>query len=234
MEKTKYGQAHLSVIPLRAQGSHKSELVSQLLFNETYSIIKEEKEWTFVRCLHDNYEGWLSSDQIRYISEEVYETPFQYYSPELILWNKKLQQYLFMGSPFNRLPVKSKYNKIEIVCRAAEQFVNTPYLWGGRSPLGVDCSGLMQVVFRMCGLLLPRDASEQAEIGKTVAFGEHKRGDLAFFENKSGEISHVGLVCGEQSILHASGWVRIDLLTSDGLSHKNTQTHRLSFFKNVL
>ncbi len=234
MKKTKYGQTHLSIIPIRAEESHKSELISQLLFNETYSIIKEAEEWILIRCLHDNYEGWISKSQVNYISEEIFETPFQYYSPELMLWNKKLQQYLFMGSPFNRLPVKSKYNKIETVCQAAEQFVNTPYMWGGRSPLGVDCSGLMQIVFRMGGILLPRDASQQAEIGKPVSFGEHKKGDLAFFENKSGDITHVGLVCGEQSILHASGWVRIDLLTSDGIFHKNTQTHQLSYFRNVL
>jgi cell wall-associated NlpC family hydrolase len=176
----------------------------------------------------------MAKNQINYISIEIYETPFQYYNPELILWNTKLQQYLFMGSPFNRLPVKPKKNKIEIVCDSAEQFINTPYLWGGRSPLGVDCSGLMQITYRMCGLLLPRDASEQALIGTRVEWGKHQRGDLAFFENDKKQVTHVGLVWDENSVLHASGNVRIDQLTAKGIYFKNQQTHQLIQFRKVI
>lgn len=234
MQQSKYGKAQLSVLPLRADKSHKSEMVSQLLYNETYTILEETDTWAYIECLHDQYRAWLSKDQVHYISEEVFETPFQYYSPDLILWNKKVQQHIFMGSPFHQLRKSSKKDRASVVCAAAEQFINTPYCWGGRSPAGIDCSGLMQIVFRMTAVLLPRDAYQQAALGKLIHFGQHQKGDIAFFKNKEGRITHVGLVYQEQQILHASGYVRIDLLTADGIYHKEKKTHSLAYIKRLI
>lgn len=232
--RTGFGQTTLAAIPLRGEASHRSEMVSQLLYNETYTILEEFEDWVRVECLHDGYEGWLPKNQVHYISQEEFDTPFQYYSPDLLVWDKELEQHIFMGSPFYELAQPSLLSPIEQICKAAQQFLNVPYLWGGRSPLGVDCSGLMQVVFRIGKILLPRDASQQPVMGKKILWGEHQRGDLAFFENEQGKIVHVGLIWGPNQILHASAWVRIDELNEHGIIHQGQQTHQLAKIKRVL
>lgn len=232
MQKTIYGQSRISIIPIRAKASHSSEMVSQLLYNETYTILKEEEEWVYVECLHDGYQGWIAKNQVYYISQEIFDTPFKRYNPALIEWDQQLELNLFMGSPFYDIS-HTIVPPIERICNAAQQFINSPYLWGGRTGAGVDCSGLIQIAFRMGNILLPRDASEQALLGKTISWGNQKRGDLAFFKNKVDKITHVGLILSPNSILHASAWVRIDRLEERGVFHKNTATHDLAFIKRM-
>lgn len=232
MQKTSFGQARLSIIPIRAEARHSSEMVSQLLYNETYTILEEQEEWLYIECLHDGYKGWMAANQVSYISQEIFDTPFKRYNPELTEWDQQLELNLFMGSPFYDI-APTLVPSIERICNAAQQFVNSPYLWGGRTAAGVDCSGLMQIAFRMGNVLLPRDASEQATLGKIVAWGKQKRGDLAFFKNKEDKITHVGLFLSPDLLLHASAWVRIDAITKTGVFHKNTETHQLAFIKRL-
>lgn len=224
-----YGQTHLTVLPLRAEPRHSSELVTQLLYNETYTILEQKGEWLWVRCAHDGYEGWLAENQVHYINIVSFEKPFESYSAGLLTWDGDLKRYIPMGSPLyaidNHFDTEKK--SIQRVYEAALQFLNTPYLWGGRSAFGIDCSGLMQVAFRMGGWVLPRDASQQIGLGTVVEWGEHRLGDLAFFENAAGRIVHVGLVIGVDRILHGSGWVRINELTKEGIFHEGKQTHWL-------
>jgi len=115
------------------------------------------------------------------------------------------------------------------------QFLNAPYLWGGRSIFGLDCSGLTQVYARLLGFSLPRDAYQQAELGETIAFENQHYGDLAFFTNHLGKITHVGVIINQNQIIHASGMVRQDLLTSEGIVNTNTQklTHTLAHIKRM-
>lgn len=207
-------------------------MVSQLLYNETYTILSEQEEWIHIECLHDGYQGWIAKNQVHYISQEIFDTPFKRYNPELIEWDQQLETNLFMGSPFYDIS-PSTTPPLERICRAAQQFINTPYLWGGRTCAGIDCSGLMQTAFRMGYILLPRDAYLQAELGKTISWGTQKRGDLAFFKNKDGKITHVGLLLSPDSILHASAWVRVDTLNEIGIFYKNTATHQLAFIKRL-
>lgn len=232
MQKTSYGQARLSVIPIRAEASHSSEMVSQLLYNETYTILEEQEDWLYIECLHDAYKGWIASNQVYYISLEIFDTPFKRYNPALIEWDQQLEMNLFMGSPFYDI-APTIVPPIERICLAAQRFINSPYLWGGRTGAGIDCSGLVQIAFRMGNVLLPRDAVQQAELGKPIVWGKQKRGDLAFFKNKKGKITHVGLLLSPDSILHASAWVRIDTITENGIFHENTATHQLAFIKRM-
>ena len=232
MQKTSYGQARLSIIPIRAKAQHSSEMISQLLYNETYTIVEEQEEWLRIECLHDGYHGWIAKDQVSYISQEIFDTPFKRYNAELIEWDQQLEINLFMGSPFHDI-TPNIAPPVERICHAALQFINSPYLWGGRTGAGIDCSGLMQIAFRMGHILLPRDTSLQAELGKTISWGTQKRGDLAFFKNKEDKITHVGLLLSPELILHASAWVRIDKINKTGIFHKNTATHQLAFIKRM-
>ncbi|CAA6829710.1 MAG: Hydrolase Nlp/P60 [uncultured Aureispira sp.] len=232
MQKTNYGQARLSIVPMRAKPQHSSEMVSQLLYNETYTILEEQEEWLRIECLHDGYQGWIAENQAYYISQEIFDTPFKRYNADVIEWDQQLEMNLFMGSPFYDI-APNLVPPIERICHAAQQFINSPYLWGGRTGAGIDCSGLMQVAFRMGHILLPRDASLQAKLGKKISWGTHKRGDLAFFKNKDGKINHVGLFLSPDSILHASAWVRVDSITKIGIFHKNSATHELAFIRRV-
>lgn len=234
MTATTYGQAILSIIPVRAEAKHASEQVTQLLYNEPYTILEEQEEWVQIQCLHDNYEGWIPKNQVHYINKETFETPFQYYSNKAVYWDEELNRHIYMGTPFHKLPAISSLEKVDRVCQAAHKFINAPYVWGGRSMAGIDCSGFMQIVYRMGNILLPRDASQQIHIGTTVEWGQHKAGDMAFFTNEAGEIGHVGLLLDDSTIIHASAWVRIDSITQEGIFHENEQTHKLAKIQRVL
>jgi cell wall-associated NlpC family hydrolase len=122
------------------------------------------------------------------------------------------------------------------VIKTALPLLNTPYLWGGRTNWGIDCSGFVQTVFKLNGIDLPRDAYQQAEHGETLGFLEEAQpGDLAFFDNEAGRITHVGILLGQGKIIHASGNVRIDPIDHHGIIHQEwgKRTHRLRTIKNL-
>ena len=116
-------------------------------------------------------------------------------------------------------------------------FLNAPYLWGGRTPFGIDCSGFTQIVYRLQGINIPRDAHQQAEVGNTLSFiEESQEGDLAFFDDSEGEITHVGIIMNNNNIIHASGKVRIDKLDQQGIFNieKKIHTHKLRIIKSIV
>ncbi len=252
----KYAICKESVSPLRAENSDKSEMVSQLLFGEKVTILEEQKKWIYLKNDFDGYEGWADPKQYFLISEQDFHALMcDQFARDLYNLSvmEDLPKTLTIGAHLNYLhgklytfgeqnleyhgesiqPEKSRENMVEI----AFQYLNVPYLWGGKSSFGIDCSGFTQQVYKMCDVKLPRDASQQAEKGEVLSFVEEALpGDLAFFDNEEGQIIHVGIVLENQKIIHAHGKVRIDLLDSTGIFNTDSQSysHKLRFIKTFL
>lgn len=243
-----YGICNLSAIALRKEARHTSEMVSQLLYNETYTVLDKTQEWVLVR--KDNgpqgsgvsfYEGWIQAKQFYEISEEDY---IAIKGKKLYLINKPLAEYkdkfLTLGTPLyephpDAIEMPKEFHP-EMMIDYAKLLLGAPYLWGGRTAMGIDCSGLVQICARMSGLLIPRDSSQQVKEGELVYFlQETQLGDLAFFGDEDGVITHVGIIMGNEQIIHCSGQVRIDYLDQTGIfnKEKNEHTHRLQAIKRL-
>ena len=235
MEK---GICTVSVAAIRAEQSDQSEMTSQILYGETVDILEKAAKFIKIKMHFDGYEGWVDVQQISEISEEY----FQERKTELV--QNTLQMYstsqgvilLSIGSEVNSEKADPIFLKTEKVSETAQKFFNVPYLWSGRSFFGIDCSGFVQLVYKVHGISLPREAHQQSEVGEVLSFVEEsKPGDLAFFENVDGQISHVGMMLEDQNIIHAYGKVRIDSLDSTGIFNKelNKHTHKLRFLRSV-
>lgn len=236
----------LSVVPMRKEPSHRSEMVSQLLFGE-YATVREEKDDFFlVRCEYDGYEGWVQSSQLTFLAKDAKNEATFYtnsYTTTITIDNMLAQ--IPLGSPvFNPdqlvfsiagkqcrylMQPQQMWNVAEMILNETtlqavyHTFLNTPYLWGGRSIFGIDCSGFAQQVFKFFGIPLLRDAYLQAGQGKAVnSVNETRLGDLAFFQNEKGRITHVGIVLSGGRIVHAAGKVRIDILDENGIYNNDS------------
>lgn len=225
-----YGICLLSVIPMRAEDSDKAEMTNQALFGETFDILQRHEKWSKIRLHHDNYEGWIDNKQ--------YHTTNKKFNKKNIV-NKKFvsknKQILPMGA-FVDFDFKPNQQSLLSI---AKSLLNTPYLWGGRTCFGIDCSGFTQVVFRAKSIFIPRDAYQQAEKGKTITFKAIQDNDLAFFSNANGKIIHVGIafkIKKSTFIIHASGKVRIDKLDEKGIFNIETEqyTHQLHSIKRLV
>ncbi len=255
-----YGICSLSVVPCRKEPSSTSEMVTQLLFGETYTIVEEGEEWHRIVTSFDNYPCWISAKQHSKLSEKEYSSlNSNLINSELVqiisdlstnsifpitigasLPNYKNKQTIFSNSSFlfegqtSDFTIKKTIKELK---ETAYLFLNAPYLWGGRSPFGIDCSGFTQLVFKLNGYKLPRDASQQVELGTPLSFVEEAEpGDLAFFDNEDGHIVHVGMVLENQQIIHASGCVRIDKFDHYGIFHSDNKkySHMLRVIKKII
>ena len=238
----------VSVSPLRKEPKDSAEMISQLLFGEIVKIHSILGPWVEVTTLVDDYKGFVDSKHLLPLSDEdTLNWQETYINQQNI--NKQIttpwgKQTISCGSFIGPSP-SFKIGDYSFECEADAQelnrdivllnLINTPYLWGGKSSFGIDCSGLSQLFFRLSGINLPRDAYQQAEIGTAITFGNHQKNDLAFFENKDGKIIHVGIIQENNKIIHASGRVRIDGLDETGIFNTeiNQYTHFLSFIKKI-
>jgi gamma-D-glutamyl-L-lysine dipeptidyl-peptidase len=253
----------LSVVPIRAGASDKEEIVSQILFGELVDVLeisKTKKNWCQVRCNWDGYEGWMDKRQLQFLNAYELENYHKNHAycldltsnltnsshflpitmgatlPSFDGFNVHIgsRHYTFGGQAILRGGVQASP---EIILKIARRYLYAPYLWGGRSPFGIDCSGFTQVIFMMTGIKLRRDASQQVEQGHAVDFAEQAQSaDLAFFDNEKGNITHVGIVMDNNHIIHAAGQVRIDRLDHYGIFNETlgAYTHKLRLIKRFL
>lgn len=236
-----YGICDLSVMPIRKEASHTSEMVSQLLYNEAYEVLDEKLEWKFIRTALDQYEGWIQGIQHHGVDTGKYQeiqTKEKYIvdRPTLAYKGRLLSIGTMLNEPIEGTMMMSARFSPAMMIEFAQKFLDVPYLWGGRSVFGIDCSGFVQLCARAAGKLLPRDASEQIKEGELVYFlPEIQPGDLAFFGNEDGKIVHVGMMLDNERIIHASGQVRIDYLDQTGIFNRerNEHTHRLQVIKRL-
>ncbi|SHL53636.1 C40 family peptidase [Chryseobacterium polytrichastri] len=231
----------VTVAPVRAENSDRAEIVTEILFGESADILEVNKNWTKIKMHYDGYEGWMDTKQIKPVTDEELANRkvtliTEDFSSVLMNDGKTL---LSMGSEveFPAVASRRSHDTRESIALTAKEFLNVPYLWGGKSFFAVDCSGFTQLVYKVHHVKLPRDASQQAEVGETLSFVEESQpGDLAFFENADGKIIHVGIMLDNQRIIHASGKVRIDTLDSTGIFNKelNQHTHKLRVIKSII
>lgn len=252
-----FGICNLAIIPLRREANDRSEMVSQVLFGEFFEIIETQKQWLKIKLDFDNYEGWIDAKQIKTIDAQQYkllkeEQPT--YNLDLVAFvtdHENALTAITIGSSINFLDIKSInsqnhfFDGLKIggikqknsIVEIAYLYLNAPYLWGGKTPFGIDCSGFTQMVYKLNGYLLFRDASQQATQGEVLSFIEEcEPGDLAFFDNEEGKIIHVGILLAQNYIIHASGKVRIDRLDQSGIYNEQTKlhTHRLRLLKKII
>ncbi len=251
----------LPMIPVREKPSEKTQMINQLLFGDVVQIKDRYKSWLFAETSHDNYVGWVDEKQISFppaaffekmeneepvfLSERYAAARGKNGSRLSLVMGSRLPGFdkntFHIGDSNYKLPetvhILQGKQKQEVVIKTAKKYLGAPYLWGGRSYFGNDCSGFTQIVYRMCGYNLPRDASQQAEQGLLASFIEEaKPGDLAFFEDEEGRIVHVGIMLSSHQIIHSSGQVRIDTIDHEGIFSEAAKkyTHKLRFIKRLL
>jgi len=243
-------------VPLRSGPTHRAEMLSQVLFGEKYHIIDHSGHWIKIETLFDNYTGWIDSNHLQQTPETddsrgmvlnrsllcykkdrtkvVLEAGCEVYYPDFEIKSFMVGHDLYTTSKeFNHNYIRHG----ELPADIAMRFLNSPYIWGGRIPSGMDCSGFTQLVYKIYGLMIPRNSWMQAEIGEPVTFLEEtKAGDLVFFDDELGRISHVGIIISRGLVIHSSGRVRIDPIDHMGIFKQeiNAYSHRLRTIRRIV
>jgi cell wall-associated NlpC family hydrolase len=243
-------------VPLRSGPSHKSEMLSQILFGEKYRITDKIGHWYRIETLFDNYTGWIDINHLQQTEDTggksshvinrsllcykndktklVLEAGCEIYDPD---FEKKTfsagEDKFTAGQDFNPAFIKTG----ESITDTAMKFINSPYIWGGRVPSGIDCSGFTQLVYKIHGINIPRDSWQQAEAGENISFiDESVPGDLVIFDDERGSITHVGMILSKGLVIHASGRVRIDTIDHQGIFKNEIRgySHKLRIIRRIV
>ena len=260
----RYGICNLSIVPVRTEPREKSEMCTQILFGEHYTIMEENAKWCQIKLAFDGSEGWIDRIMVNEIEEQDFlqladipqnvtkdvfniVQPTGGYNNFLIVAGSSLPHFDHNARTFRIGKVEysilgnsldsAQNNVREVIIENALKYFNAPYLWGGRSPFGIDCSGFSQILYKMAGLTIPRDAVMQAKLGENLTFVEEALpGDLAFFDNEDGAIIHVGIIWEKNKIIHSSGKVRIDNVDHFGIFNIDTgrYTHQMRLMRRLI
>ena len=241
-----FGICELSVLPVRKNPHSTNELVTQILYGEIFTIIEKREKWSKISNYYDKYEGWVNNAQIKFIDKKKFNS---IKSNNSVYCNDTNGYIIDKDNEKTLIPIgslvsscnqlKSKYigkssllTKSNII-KTAKQYLNSPYLWGGRIPFGIDCSGFSQIVYKINGIKIKRDASQQANEGKITSIKDLKTGDLAFFGKTNKKATHVGIMINKNEIIHAFGKIRIDKVNNKGIVNSETKklTHKLIGFR---
>ena len=252
-----FGICNLAIVPLRLEPSDRSEMTSQVLFGEHFKVLEQNPKWSRIEMAYDGYAGWIDNKQFRVITEAAYTTlqnldtvlnadlieyittpnnsllpvPIGAALTFLTHTDINTENFIFEGLKTSGITAKSN------LITTAFMYLNSPYLWGGKTPFGIDCSGFTQMVYKLNGYALQRDAAQQATQGEALSFIEESEpGDLAFFDNEEGRIIHVGIIMEDNYIIHGHGKVRIDRLDHLGIYNIDTgrHTHKLRVIKKIV
>jgi cell wall-associated NlpC family hydrolase len=231
-------------------------MLSQILFGEKYAVIDRAGSWMKIETLFDKYTGWIDTDHLQHSESESIEAGnvlnrsllcYKNDKTKLVLepgcevFNADFENKVFFAGK-NQYSTEADFNNKYVLTSdslvdTAMKFINSPYIWGGRIPSAIDCSGLTQLVYKIHGIPLPRDSSEQSETGKIIDFiDQAEPGDLVFFDNERGKISHVGMIISRGLAIHASGRVRIDTIDHQGIFKQEigTYSHRLRMIRRIV
>jgi Cell wall-associated hydrolases (invasion-associated proteins) len=259
-----YAINHTPLLPLRANATEESELVSQIMYGEIVTIIEKIDRWAQIKNFADNEIGWVDYKMLTLIEKSQFDEYSKtmltrvYYPLMECSNNENDEKFHLPGgsivhnkwvfnainNPLTFYPTEIYYEMYppkklngDFILEKVKEYLNAPYLWGGKSILGIDCSGLAQVVYSIAGVQLPRNSSQQVKCGEEVYFIEDAHaGDLAFFGKEDGKISHVGILLNSSQIIHASGWVKIEKIDNHGIISSATgeYTHTLRTIKRVI
>ena len=244
------GICNLSIVPVRIVDSDKSEMINQLIYGDIIEILEEKEKWVKIKSVFDDYIGWIDKKQYFKIDDNItVDLKNPVYCIDLVEFiennnnelvtipiGSDISNISLMNHKFEGKTISGKNNRNSIV-NTALLFLNSPYLWGGKTPFGIDCAGFTQMVYKINGYKLSRDAKDQANQGETLSFiEESEAGDLAFFNNDQGDIIHVGIILQNNHIIHASGKVRIDRIDHSGIYNNdlNKHTHSLRYIKKII
>ena len=248
-----YGICSLSVIPIRSSAADTYEMVSQIIYGEHFKVLEKRKFWSRIRLSFDGVEGWILNNQIQFIENNIYELIDRFENPEYasdlvsfvttdtavlipIVLGSSVHNKTVLPNIFEGTTTNIKQEKANLI-NTALLYLNAPQLKGGRTPFGLDSSGFAQIVYKINGYRLKRNAIEQASQGEALSFIEESEpGDLAFFDNNEGIIDHVGIIMKDNHIIHVHGKVRIDRIDHTGIFNSETRSysHSLRVIKKII